>query len=74
MGPGPSLSLTIQSRGSIMHYLHTMVRVTDVAQSLRFYCDGLGFKEVMDIVKEGIKISLSITLSITPSQLLAASY
>ena len=29
-----------------MHYLHTMVRVTDVAQSLRFYCDGLGFKEV----------------------------
>jgi lactoylglutathione lyase len=23
-----------------------MVRVTDVAQSLRFYCDGLGFKEV----------------------------
>ena len=29
-----------------MLYLHTMVRVTDVAQSLRFYCDGLGFKEV----------------------------
>ncbi len=29
-----------------MKYLHTMVRVTDVAQSLRFYCDGLGFKEV----------------------------
>lgn len=29
-----------------MKYLHTMVRVTDVAQSLRFYCDGLGFKEI----------------------------
>ena len=29
-----------------MKYLHTMVRVTDIAQSLRFYCDGLGFKEV----------------------------
>ncbi|HVW93228.1 MAG TPA: VOC family protein [Devosia sp.] len=29
-----------------MKYLHTMVRVTDVDQSLRFYCDGLGFKEI----------------------------
>jgi len=29
-----------------MKYLHTMVRVADVEQSLRFYCDGLGFKEV----------------------------
>ena len=29
-----------------MKYLHTMVRVADVAQSLRFYCEGLGFKEV----------------------------
>ena len=29
-----------------MKYLHTMVRVTDIDQSLRFYCDGLGFKEV----------------------------
>ena len=29
-----------------MKYLHTMVRVTDVAASLRFYCDALGLKEV----------------------------
>jgi len=29
-----------------MKYLHTMVRVTDVDASLRFYCDGLGLKEV----------------------------
>lgn len=29
-----------------MKYLHTMVRITDVDASLRFYCDGLGFKEV----------------------------
>jgi lactoylglutathione lyase len=29
-----------------MKYLHTMVRVTDVDQSLRFYCEGLGLKEV----------------------------
>ena len=29
-----------------MKYLHTMVRVTDVEQSLRFYRDGLGLEEV----------------------------
>ena len=29
-----------------MHYLHTMVRVTDIDASLRFWCDGLGLKEV----------------------------
>ena len=36
----------IYEKGRGMKYLHTMVRVTDVDQSLRFYCDGLGFKEV----------------------------
>lgn len=29
-----------------MKYLHTMVRVTDVDASLRFYCEGLGLKEI----------------------------
>lgn len=29
-----------------MKYLHTMVRVTDVEQSLRFYRDALGLREV----------------------------
>ena len=29
-----------------MKYLHTMVRVTNLDDSLRFYCDGLGLKEV----------------------------
>lgn len=29
-----------------MKYLHTMVRVTDLAASLRFYCDALGLREV----------------------------
>ena len=29
-----------------MKYLHTMVRVTDLEASLRFYCDGLGLEEV----------------------------
>ena len=28
-----------------MKYLHTMVRVKDVDQSLKFYCDALGLKE-----------------------------
>ncbi|HBT41266.1 MAG TPA: lactoylglutathione lyase [Rhodospirillaceae bacterium] len=29
-----------------MRYLHTMVRISDVDASLRFYCDLLGLKEV----------------------------
>lgn len=29
-----------------MKYLHTMVRVKDIDQSLRFYCDGLGLREL----------------------------
>jgi lactoylglutathione lyase len=29
-----------------MKYLHTMVRVTDLDASLKFYCDGLGLREV----------------------------
>ncbi len=29
-----------------MKYLHTMVRVSDLESSLRFYCEALGLKEV----------------------------
>ncbi|MEW5836300.1 MAG: VOC family protein [Pseudomonadota bacterium] len=29
-----------------MKYLHTMVRVNDLDASLRFYCEGLGLREV----------------------------
>lgn len=29
-----------------MQYLHTMVRISDVDASLRFYCDLLGMKEI----------------------------
>ena len=29
-----------------MKYLHTMVRVTDLEASLKFYCDALGLREV----------------------------
>jgi lactoylglutathione lyase len=28
-----------------MEYLHTMVRIRDIAASLKFYCDGLGLVE-----------------------------
>ncbi|NOZ31825.1 MAG: lactoylglutathione lyase [Alphaproteobacteria bacterium] len=28
-----------------MQFLHTMVRVSDIDESLKFYCDGLGLKE-----------------------------
>lgn len=34
------------SEGASLKYLHTMVRVTDLAASLRFYCDGLGLTEI----------------------------
>ena len=29
-----------------MQYLHTMIRVSDVEASWRFFCDGLGLKEI----------------------------
>ncbi len=29
-----------------MRYLHTMVRIKDIAARLKFYCDALGMKEV----------------------------
>lgn len=29
-----------------MRYLHTMIRVTDLDATLKFFCDGLGFQEV----------------------------
>lgn len=31
-----------------MRYLHTMVRVTDLERSKRFYCEGLGFSVVRE--------------------------
>ena len=29
-----------------MKYLHSMVRVRDLEASLRFYCEGLGLREI----------------------------
>jgi lactoylglutathione lyase len=41
-----------------VRYLHTMVRVTDLEESLRFYCDKLGLKEVSRTENEGGRFTL----------------
>jgi lactoylglutathione lyase len=41
-----------------MKYLHTMVRVRDLDASLRFYCDGLGLKEVRRMENAAGKFTL----------------
>ena len=37
---------TNRIKETALKYLHTMVRVTDIEESLRFYCEGLGLQEV----------------------------
>lgn len=41
-----------------MRYLHTMVRIRNIADSLKFYCDGLGMKEIRRIDNERGRFSL----------------
>ena len=41
-----------------MRYLHTMVRVADLEQSLRFYCEHLGLKEMRRVDVESGRFSL----------------
>ena len=41
-----------------MRYLHTMVRVSDLDESLDFYCDKLGLKEVRRVDHEAGRFSL----------------
>ncbi len=41
-----------------MKYLHTMVRVTDVAATLRFFCDALGLTEIRRIDNEKGRFTL----------------
>ena len=41
-----------------MRYLHTMVRVRDIEESKRFYCDGLGHKETRRYENEGGRFTL----------------
>ena len=41
-----------------MKYLHTMVRVTDIDQSLDFYCNKLGLRELKRYVNEKGRFTL----------------
>jgi lactoylglutathione lyase len=41
-----------------MKYLHTMVRVSDLEASLRFYCDALGLREVRRMENEKGRFTL----------------
>ena len=41
-----------------MRYLHTMVRVTDLAASLKFYCDALGLREIKRMDNEKGRFTL----------------
>lgn len=41
-----------------MNYLHTMVRVSDLDESLDFYCDKLGLVEVNRVASEGGRFTL----------------
>lgn len=41
-----------------MRYLHTMIRITDIARALDFFCDGLGLVEVRRIDNEKGRFTL----------------
>ncbi len=41
-----------------MDFLHTMVRITDIDKSLRFYCKGLGLKEIRRVDNEAGRFTL----------------
>ncbi len=41
-----------------IEFLHTMVRVTDIDASLKFYCHGLGLKEVRRVDNESGRFTL----------------
>jgi len=41
-----------------MKYLHTMIRVSDVDATLKFFCDGLGLKEVRRMSNEKGRFTL----------------
>lgn len=41
-----------------MDFLHTMVRISSVDDALRFYCEGLGLKELRRIDNEGGRFTL----------------
>lgn len=48
----------IAKKESRMRYLHTMVRIRNIDDSLKFYCDGLGMREVRRIENEQGRFTL----------------
>ena len=55
-----------------MQYLHTMIRITDIDTSLRFYCDGLGLQEVRRYESEAGRFTLIFLASASASVVLPA--
>jgi lactoylglutathione lyase len=55
-----------------MRFLHTMVRITDLDASLKFYCDGLGLREISRHDSEAGRFTL-IFLA-TPADIEHANY
>ena len=41
-----------------MKYLHTMIRIKDVDESLKFFCEGLGLKETRRMENEKGRFTL----------------
>lgn len=41
-----------------VEYLHTMIRVSDIDATLRFFCDGLGLTELHRVDNEGGRFTL----------------
>lgn len=41
-----------------VEYLHTMIRVSDIDASLKFFCDGLGLKELRRVDNEAGRFTL----------------
>ena len=58
-----------------MKYLHTMVRVRDLDASLRFYCEGLGLKEVRRMENNAGRFTLVfLSADETPSAEIELTY
>src|ERR1700676_5591422 len=50
--------MSAQPGGSTMKYLHTMVRVTDIYNSIDFYVNKLGLKEIRRIERPEARYTL----------------
>ena len=52
------MSWTVDQGSMHMRYLHTMVRITEVDESLKFYCDVLGMREMRRMDSEKGRFTL----------------